>query len=353
MSIIQEKSIIIPSIVGMGNIKTGNLSIGNLRRKRKLERPYLVSWDGREYIVGTGSENQAQIINERMEIERLSEGQDYRALLYATLAQLVIHSQPVVVSVIIGFPVLVVQDKDRLKKLLRPLQKWLLGRHQFMVDGNKFDIYIAEVKAMAQPVGTYFAWGLDKQGKWVRLKSDLDASVAICDHGYNTVDLFAVERGGVIGKYVVGKKAGIRRAAETLMREVETKYDVALTRYEADKYLREKTPVLSYWSGDENLTPLKMQALESAVAQLGNILETSWGNGKQFRYLLFTGGGSALLREYLLERYPHGIFLPDPVLANAHGLARYGRRVFKNAEIVIGLDPGFGNFKAVSLNKEI
>lgn len=352
MSKITEKSTVIPAVVGVGNLNLGSLTIGNMQRGRKLERPYRVSWDGKEFLVGPGVETHAHTINERMEIERLEEGQDYRALIYVDLAEVLESGEPIQVSIVIGYPVLMVQDKQRTRLSLRRLRKWLLGRHQFTVDDVFYDIEIVDIKVMAQPVGTYFAWGLDLNGKWCRDKADLDASVGVCDNGYNTVDLFAIERGNIVAKYVAGEKAGIRRAAETLMREVKAKYDVSLTRHAADRFLREKTPVLSCWSGNENLTPLTTQALENAAAQLVNILETSWGNGKQFRYLLFTGGGSVLLKKHLLQRYPHGVFLPDPILANAHGLARYGRRVFKDAETVIGLDPGFGNFKAVALRNE-
>lgn len=352
MSTITEKTVLIPAIVGMGTINIGSLSTGNVHHGRKSERPYLVSWNGTEILVGAGVEAHAHSINERMETERLEEGQDYRALIYATFAELFESEKTIRVSLMFGYPVLVLQDKERTRQSVRILRKWLVGQHQFSVDGKPYEIEVIDIKVMAQPVGTYFAWGLDQNGKWLRDKADLNASVGICDNGYNTVDLFAIERGNIVGKYVAGEKTGIRRAAETLMREVKSKYDVNLTRHEADQFLREKEPVLSCWSGDEKLTALTAQALESAAAQLGNILETSWGNGKQFRHLLFTGGGSALLKEHLLQRYPHGVFLPDPILANAHGLARYGRRVFKDAEVVIGLDPGFGNFKAVALTDE-
>ena len=55
-----------------------------------------------------------------------------------------------------------------------------------------------------------------------------------------------------------------------------------------------------------------------------------WGNGRQFTHLLFTGGGAETLRDDLLRQYPHGVVLPEPITANAIGLARYGVRVFKS-----------------------
>jgi len=78
-------------------------------------------------------------------------------------------------------------------------------------------------------------------------------------------------------------------------------------------------------------------------------LESRWGNGRQFGHLLFTGGGAAALQSELLAQYPYGVVLPEPVTANATGLARYARRLSSDATLAIGLDPGFGGFKAVAL----
>lgn len=39
-------------------------------------------------------------------------------------------------------------------------------------------------------------------------------------------------------------------------------------------------------------------------------------------------GGSEALRNHLLSHYPEGVVLPDPVMSNALGLARYAVRLF-------------------------
>jgi hypothetical protein len=101
-----------------------------------------------------------------------------------------------------------------------------------------------------------------------------------------------------------------------------------------------------------DILPLTTQSLDTASAAIGDFIETLLGNGKQLRYLLFTGGGAEMIRSSLIRRYPHGQILPNPVMANALGLARHARRTFTTAQTVIGLDPGFGGFKAVCLKTE-
>jgi hypothetical protein len=69
--------------------------------------------------------------------------------------------------------------------------------------------------------------------------------------------------------------------------------------------------------------------LDTTGAAVVSFVERHWGNGRQFAYLLFTGGGAEALRDTLLRQYPQRVVLPNPVPANALGLARYAARVFQ------------------------
>jgi hypothetical protein len=69
------------------------------------------------------------------------------------------------------------------------------------------------------------------------------------------------------------------------------------------------------------------QARDAAAASVLMFIERQWGSGQQFAHVLFTGGGSEALKNHLLSHYPEGVVLPDPVMANALGLARYAIRL--------------------------
>ena len=75
-----------------------------------------------------------------------------------------------------------------------------------------------------------------------------------------------------------------------------------------------------------DLTPIVDQAKNSVAASVLQFTERQWGNAKRFRHVLFTGGGSQLLANSLARAYPHGYVLPNSVVANATGLAKYGMR---------------------------
>lgn len=350
MSQIIETSTIIPSLVGVGKTDFGLLSAGNFRRSAR-DLPFIVQWNGTQYLVGNHVEQYTNP-TERMDFLRLADGPEARALTYATLASLMTGAMPLKASIEIGFPVEVMMDRPLATQILRDLRSWLSGPNLFTVNGKEYQVTVENIQAAAQPAGAFYSWGMDNMGKWMRGPADLNVMVGICDIGFNTLDIFTVSGGEIVGKFTGGDTAGIRRAAEGLMRAVKEKYDVTLSRQAADRYLREERPILSCYQGNMDILPLVSQSLDTASAAIGNFIETLLGNGKQFRYLLFTGGGAQMIRSNLLRRYPHGQVLPNTVMANALGLARYGRRIFKTAQTVIGLDPGFGGFKAVCLKNE-
>jgi hypothetical protein len=350
MTQIIETSTIIPSLVGVGKTDFGLLSVGSPRRAT-LDMPHVIQWNETQYLVGEHVEMYT-VPTERMDFLRLADGPEARALTYATLAKLMPDRTQMTGSIEIGFPVEVMMDRTLATQILRDLRSWLIGTHQFMLDKKEYRITIDDVQAVAQPAGAFFSWGMNNMGKWIRKTDDLNAMVGICDIGFNTLDIFSVAGSHIIGKYTGGDTAGIRRAAEALMRAVKEKYDVALSRQQADRFLREKKPILNCWQGQLDILTLTNQSLDTTSAAIGDFIETLLGNGKQFSYLLFTGGGSEMIRSSLTRRYPHGQILPNPVMANARGLAYHARRTFKKAQTVIGLDPGFGGFKAVCLKNE-
>jgi hypothetical protein len=339
---------ILPAIVGVGTTDTGLLSLGALgRNRRAAETPLRVAWDGTTYLVGTGVERFARPV-ERLDFRRLADGPEIRALTYGTLGQLLGPGEHQA-ALVVGFPVEVLADKALAQAVLQQLRGWLVGVHEFTVDEQTTRLTVLQVQALAQPAGAYFAWGLDERGKWTRPTADLQALVGIADAGFNTLDIFTVQGGQVVARFTGGDTAGMRRAAEIVVQGVRQKYGVTLSLHQADALLRERRPTLASAGQSLDLTALAQQARATAASGVISFLESRWGNGRQFAHLLFTGGGMLALQESLLAQYPYGVILPEPVTANATGLARYARRLYPEAPVVIGLDPGFGGFKVVAL----
>jgi hypothetical protein len=323
----ETRFVAVPSVVGVGETDIGLLGLGHVGRRRRRATPDRVTFGGVTYLVGEGVARFARPV-QRMDFLRLSDGPELRALFYDALYHVLGASTPEPLALMVGLPVEVMADKVKAKETLRSLRGWMVGRHRFEVNGEALAIRIEEVRVMAQPAGAFFAWGLDGGGRWARPKADLKAPVAVCDVGFNTLDLFAVQGGDVVARFTGGDTAGMRRAAELLTNAVKAKHGVDLSLHEADAFLRQRRPRLYTSEGEANLTPLVTQALDTAAAGVVTFVEQRWGSGRQFAHLLFAGGGAEALRDALLRQYPHGVVLPNPVAANAVGLARYAARVF-------------------------
>jgi hypothetical protein len=329
----------VPSVVGVGETDMGLLSLGALGRRRRSRQPDQVTFDKITYLVGEGVARYARPV-ERMDFLRLRDGPELRALFYDVVSRLLGEREHqgndtarslqdrLTINVLVGLPVEVMADREQARATLRALRSWMVTRHKYTVNGHEVTFDVESVKVMAQPAGTFFAWGLDNQGKWVRGRSALRASVAICDIGSHTLDLFTVEGGEVVARFTGGDTVGMRRAAELIINAVRTGHGVDLSLHEADALVRQRHPRLHTAGGVVKLRAQVDQALDTTAAAVVTFVERQWGNGRQFAHLLFTGGGAEALKATLLRQYPHGVVLPNAVTANALGLARYATRVF-------------------------
>ena len=329
------QQVVLPSVVGIGELDLGWLSLGKLGRRRPQEQPHSVVWntgnavegcdDRVSYLTGARVEEYTRVV-ERMDFLRLADGPELRALLYTALG-LLLGSGNHDLALMLGLPVEVMADRLLARNIRDGLRAWLLGTHALTLNGEALTFTVAQLEVLAQPAGAFFAWGLDNAGQWARETVDLQVPVGICDIGFNTLDLFSVQGGRVQGRFTGGDTVGMRRAAELLAHTIKSRHGVTLSLQQADALLRERHPHLATADGLLDLSAPASQARAAATGAILAFLENRWGNGRQFRHLLFTGGGAEALRADLLRHYPHGVVLPEPVTANALGLLRYGRRV--------------------------
>ncbi len=350
MNLAAPKQAHVISSVGVGKTNLGNLSLGRLSQGRERVLPHIVEWGTSRYLVGEHVSDYARPL-ERLDFQRLSDGPEQRALTYATLGKLLGHGDHFITLLIVGLPVEVQEDEVLSERIKRQLKGWLEGHHSFSLDGQDINISITRVGTMAQPAGTFFAWGLNDQGNWTRSESDYNGLTAIGDVGLNTLDLFTVQHGAIQFRYTSGDTAGTRRAIEQLGETLENNYGVNYSLHELDAMLRNGSVSLNIAKGQIDLTEAIQEAKSSASGNILSFISKRWGNGNQFANTIFTGGGALLFREYLTAAYPHANILLNPVMANALGLARYARMLVELG-LVVGLDVGFGGFKAVAIGKQ-
>ena len=322
---------VLPSSVGLANRgKKDGLTLGGVVRPQKSTRqPFQVVFDGIEYLVGPNVDEFTRPID-RMDYDRFIDSPELRATFYAALYRLV-NGGAHQVALAIALPVEVLQDKNEGLRVERAMRGWLVGEHLFSVDGVETVLTITQVRAkIPQPVATWFDWGLDTAGQWIRGRAALRAPALIIDEGFNTLDVLVVENGKISHRYSGGDTLGMRRAAERLIELIEHRYGLVLELQKANALLQDVVngqKVTVYVHG--HLTEVSRearQAVGSLETDVDNFLDRSVGKAKEAYQVLLTGGGALALSGRLLRRFPEATLMYEPVLANARGLAKLAVR---------------------------
>lgn len=320
----------LPSAVGEAN--RGNkdgLTLAGVVRSRISRRPFHVNFDGLEFWVGPNVAHYTEPID-RMDFNRFSDSPELRATFYAGIYRL-INGGAHRIALAVALPVAVVQDKTEAARAERGLRDWLLGQHSFSVDGVETVITVEAVRArVPQPVASWFEWGMDTGGQWVKGKAAQIAPTLIIDQGFNTLDVLVVEGGRISERISEGDTLGMRRAAERLIRSLRHRYGVELELRPAAELVQQAVndqPALTYINGQEtDVTPAVKRAVQSLETDVYNFLDRAVGKQAGAYNTLLTGGGALALREKLLQQFPHATVMHEPVLANARGLAKLAIR---------------------------
>lgn len=278
-----------------------HLADGILGLKNR-KRPMLVAGEFGSFYVGDGAHEHGRPV-ENLDFDRLTGAPEMRVLLYAALAQFQEAHGPFdeALSLTVGLP-LQMMTGESAKDYQKGVKAWLMGKHEFSVNGISHCIDVEQVRQTSQPVGALFDYVLDDKLKTV---GDARGELGVISVGFNTVELLVVENASAKERFTRGNTLGVRRLLELINR------DGLWSLGELDGTLRngglrsEMKAALPIWSREVN----------------GEI-ERVWGQShKRFAKVLVVGGGALLLKEALTLQFGHKAWLPsDPVLSIARGL---------------------------------
>ena len=181
------------------------------------------------------------------------------------------------------------------------------GEHSFETSAGKYKLTFQKLKVLAQPVGSYANWLLDEELR-IR-KNGRQAEVAVLDIGMNTLDLYVIQDGKVLPRFIGGAKVGVRRLLEILD---ANGHDVE----ELDAQLR-----------TGRLKPTK-ELLESWLSEILAAVERTWPSLRRFNTVIPAGGGSVLLgdtlRMALIAKGTAVTWPENPAVTNVNGLWKWG-----------------------------
>lgn len=320
----------IPSVVGMGKAEdlAGASSLDGKGHSRPVEVAFLNgSNEAVECLVGDNVELYVPPI-ERTDFDMLTGNWEQRALVYAALYKMLGVDESRV-QVIVGLPIQVLEGKDA-RATVRRLSKWLEGEHDFRVNGRRATVTVEQALPAPQPLGAFFAWGLNDDGLWARDPKDLERRVGVIDVGFNTLDLLSMEGGKPVQRFTGGNQLGMSRAASRLSNEIQRRYGRHLSLHEADSlirdYLKDKQAETVAGGRVVDVKVLVKRVLDQWAGEIVGYLGEVWGADPGFAATLVTGGGALAIGKKLHAKWQNVTVLKDPVTANARGLARYALR---------------------------
>jgi hypothetical protein len=328
----QISTYVLPSTVGLASrSKKDGLTLGGVVRPRRAVQPPLrVVFEGIEYLVGPNVDQFTKPID-RLDLNRFTDSPELRATFYAGAYQLLnggVHH----LALAMALPVTVLEDKVEATRLERAIRSWLVGEHGFSVDGVETVLTVTHLRTkIPQPVATWFDWGLDATGQWVKGKAAQRAPTLIIDEGFNTLDVLVIENGQISDRLSGGDTLGMSRAAEELMELIKHRYaGLTIELQRANDLIKQAVngqKVEIYVHGElTDVTRLAKGCLQSLEADVDNYLLRSMGKLKDAYKVLLTGGGALAMAPRLLRRFPAATVMYEPVLANARGLAKLAIR---------------------------
>lgn len=277
---------------------------GGIEGLRNRRRPILVTGEFGSFYVGERAHENGRPV-ENLDFDRLTGAPEMRVLLYAALAQYQDEHGPfdAPLSLMAGLP-LQMMTGDQAKDYQKSVRSWLMGTHEFDVDGISHSIEIEEVRQTSQPVGALFDYVLDQKAQMIGERgSALLDEVGVISVGFNTVELLVVKERGAVERFTHGNTVGVRRLLELV------NMDGMWSLGELDSRLR---------AGHLDVK----KALPIWAREVNGEIERRWGQShRRFARVLIVGGGALLLKEALTLQFGHKAYLPnDPVLSIARGL---------------------------------
>ena len=263
-----------------------------------------IQYGWESYVIGEGAWHHGDMLTNR-DYSALS-SPERRALVFGAIAQVLDPGEYAFDTMVIGLLVPLLMDEVQGQAVMGGLKAYK-GEHQFSTEKGKYKIQVNKLKALAQPVGGYADWLLDEELR-IR-KNGRNARVAVLDIGMNTLDLYVIQDGKVLPRFIGGGKVGVRRLLELLSANGHEPEEL-------DAMIR---------SG--KLRPSKDQ-LESWLSEILASIERTWSNLRRFTTVIPAGGGSIvlgdILRLALISKGAAVSWPEDPSTTNVKGLWKWG-----------------------------
>lgn len=159
-------------------------------------------------------------------------------------------------------------------------------------------VYEHDIKLFAQGQGSWFNYS--QENGFVENGSEI-----VVDIGYRTNDILVFTNGKASKAESMADDKGVNVIVSELKMIINKKYDIDLSEQEVNEIL--KTRTISIYGVEKSLDDAISDIVEAYIESIYSKLKANFGNVlKSAKRVLFTGGGSAIVEEFL-ESYPQNV----------------------------------------------
>jgi hypothetical protein len=247
---------------------------------------------------------------------------DYRRLIHVAFGRLHPHNsqeETTSVSVATGLPVAHMGDAVDLKEMLE-------GQHRIHTKFADGVYSVENVAVMPQPYGCLFYNTLDDYGNLINQELS-DGKVMVIDIGRFTTNVITVEDMAYLERASDSRDFGVYVIEQHIQHYLEAKYKWTDVRPDVIRKAIEDERHSTIIDGDMiDLSDAFTAGCEDLAEQVLGLVAELTANDRGFKARIIGGGGGILLEDWIKQRYPKAYLTEDPIMSNAIGFARYGRR---------------------------
>ena len=230
--------------------------------------------------------------------------------------------------VVTGLPVKWYADRDKV------VAQWS-GKHVLRSVNGRHAVHrlaVSELCVVPQPFGSLFDVLLEPGGQIV--ERDLARGrLGVIDVGTYTTDYILVDTLQYIERGSGTIQTAMSTAHQLIGRSLLDSYGLDLRMHEVDRAVRRGC--VTVFGEDQQIDWLVEPILDAVSTEVLAHAGTLWGDGRDLKAILVTGGGAMALGEHIRARYGHARVVPDSALANVRGFLKYGRRRWRKSSVKV------------------
>jgi len=288
-----------------------------------------VTIDGKTYFVGDLAENQSNVRHFTLDQDKLIT--DFVKILALTAAGFMgTEDEPI--NLVSGLPIIYFKEKKN------AFTEILKGKHEIIFtqpDGKTVRklISIDKICMLPQPIGSALNVVLNDDGKLI--DQDLaKKKVGVIDIGFRTTDITILDHLQYIDRGSRTLDTGISKAFSIISNKLRERSNTNVELFRM--YQAAESGSIKIKGQEYNFSSIRDQVYARLAELIASEIERLWAEDWDIDKILFTGGGSMVLAQFLMPLII-GNMIPvrakvDARLNNVQGYLKYGLHLWQNPE---------------------